>query len=49
MQGKYSLIRLVQLLEHLVNEGLLDEKVRYVMEAIDRHILFLVTSFSLLY
>jgi hypothetical protein len=53
MQGKYGLIALVQLLEHLVcdhkvNEGLLDGKVRYVIEAIDRFLQFLFTSGSLL-
>ena len=41
-RGKYGLVGLVQLLEHLVrdrkvNEGLLDGKVGRIMEAIDRH------------
>ena len=55
-RGKYGLIALVQLLEHLVrdrkvNEELLDGKVGRVMEAIDRHVWFLqvVTLCSLLY
>jgi hypothetical protein len=41
-RGKYGIIGLVQLLEHLVhdrkvNEGLLDGKVGRIIEAIDRH------------
>jgi hypothetical protein len=52
--GKYGLIGLVQLLEHLVHdrkvdEGLLDGKVGRIMEAIDKHIPFLVASSSLPY
>jgi hypothetical protein len=42
-RGKYGLIALVQLLEHLVrdrkvDEGLLDGKVGCIVEAIDRHL-----------
>ena len=45
--GKIGLIVLVRFLEHLVrdrkvNEGLLDRKIGRVMEAIDRHLRFLV-------
>jgi hypothetical protein len=52
-RGKYGLIALVWLLEHLVrdrkvNEGLLDGKVGRVIEAIDRFLQFLFTSGSLL-
>ena len=41
-RGKYGLIALVQLLEHLVrdrkvDEGLLEGKVQRIIEAIDRH------------
>ena len=44
-RGKYGLIALVRLLEHLVHnrkvdEGLLEGKVGCLMEAIDRHVLF---------
>jgi hypothetical protein len=47
-RGKFGLIALVQLLEHLVrdrkvDEGLLDGKVGRVVEAIDRHLQLLVT------
>lgn len=53
-RGKFGLIALVLLLEHLVrdrkvNEGLLDGKVGRIMEAIDRHLRFLVTLCSLFY
>ena len=53
-RGKFGLIVLVLLLEHLVhdhkvNEGLLDGKVGHIMEAIDRHPRFLVTLCSLFY
>jgi hypothetical protein len=46
-RGKYGLIGLVLLLEHLVrdrkvDEGLLDGKVGRLIEAIDRHLLFFV-------
>lgn len=46
-RGKFGLIVLVRFLEHLVrdrkvNEGLLDGKIGRVMEAIDRHLRFLV-------
>ena len=49
-RGKYGLITLVQLLEHLVcdrkvDEGLLDGKIRRVIEAIDRH-LFSYSAFT---
>lgn len=48
-RGKYGLTGLVLLLEHLVrdrkvDEGLLDGKVGRVIEAIDRHVPFLVDS-----
>ena len=48
-RGKYGLTGLVLLLEHLVrdrkvDEGLLDGKVGCVIEAIDRHVPFLVDS-----
>jgi hypothetical protein len=52
-RGKYGLIALVQLLEHLVcdrkvDEGLLDGKIGRVLEAMDRHLRFLfqVRSFT---
>jgi hypothetical protein len=46
-RGKYSLLGLVRLLEHLVrdrkvDEGLLDGKVGRLIEAIDRRVLFLI-------
>jgi hypothetical protein len=45
-RGKFGLIALIQLLEHLVrdrkvNEGLLDGKVGRIIEAIDRYLRFL--------
>ena len=44
-QGKFGLIRLVQLLEHLVRDrkvdkGLLDGKLRHIIDSIDRYTTF---------